>query len=297
MSKSKYLKKIEFDGSSLPIREFDLGWMVPNASICMIAKRGAGKSWVCREILNYYKNLPGGLVIAPTDKMNMFYGKFFPDIYIHHNYQTQTIEKLLYRQTKMIEKMRKKFEKGKKCNPRTFLVMDDCLAQKGQWTKDEKIFELFYNGRHYQIMYILTMQFPLGIKPELRGNFDYIFLMAEDFYNNQKRIYDHYAGMFPNFNSFRQVFMKLTKDYGCMVIVNRGSRKSLLDKVFWFKAKRRCIDKMGCKQFREYHKKNYDKNWKRKDDRLNVDDWVDRRKKNSIHVEKVSDIGSVNLTH
>ena len=284
---STLLKNIKFDGSALPIREFKLEWMKPNASVCMIAKRGAGKSWVCREILNHYKNLPGGLIIAPTDKMNMFYGKFFPDIYIHHTYKTSIIEKLLYRQMQMIEKMRKNYKKGKKCNPRTFLVMDDCLAQKGQWTKDERIYEFFYNSRSYQIMYMLTMQFPLSIKPEIRGNFDYIFLFAEDFYNNQKRIYEHYAGMFPNFNSFRQVFMKLTKDYGCMVIVNSGSRKSLLDKVFWFKAKKRDIIKMGCKQFREYHEKNYDRNWKRKANELNIDDWVEDKKKTNIHVEKV----------
>ena len=286
---SNYLKSIEFDGSSLPIREFKLEWLCPNASICMIAKRGAGKSWVCREILNHVKDLPGGIIISPTDKMNMFYGKWFPDIFIHHKYKTEIIEKLLYRQNKMIEKMKEKFKKGKRCDPRTFLVMDDCLADKGQWTKDPKIFELFYNGRHYMIMYILTMQFPLGIKPELRGNFDYIFLMAEDFFNNQKRIYDHYAGMFPNFNTFRQVFQKLTNDFGCMVIVNRGHRKSLLDKVFWFKAKRRKIERIGCKQFNTYHKNNYDPDWKRKELKLDVDDWVGERKKGNIHVERVSE--------
>jgi len=254
----------------------------------MVAKRGAGKSWVCRDILHHYKNLPGGLIIAPTDRMNMFYGKFFPDIYIHYKYKTDIIEKLLHRQTKMIEKMRKKFKRNKKCNPRTFLVMDDCLADKGQWTKDQKIFELFYNGRHYQIMYILTMQFPLGIKPELRSNFDYIFLMAEDFFNNQKRLYDHYAGMFPNFNTFRQVFAELTKDFGCMVIVNRGARKNLLDKVFWFKAKHRSIEKIGCEQFRKYHQKNYDRDWNIKVNDPNVDQWVEQRKKKPFHIEIVS---------
>src|SRR4029078_8504605 len=125
---------------------------------------------------------------------------------------------------------------GKKVDPRAFLIMDDCLASKGTWMNDKPILEVFYNGRHYQLIFILTMQFPLGIKPELRCNFDYIFLLSEDFFSNQKRIFDHYAGMFPSFDVFRTVFLQLTDEYGCMVIANRGPKKDLIDKVFHYKA-------------------------------------------------------------
>ena len=86
---------------------------------------------------------------------------------------------------------------GKIIDPRTYIVMDDCLSSKGSWMRDKPILELLFNGRHYEIMYILTMQFPLGIPPDLRVNFDYIFLMAEDTLSNLKRIFDHYAGCFP----------------------------------------------------------------------------------------------------
>src|SRR5665647_150559 len=96
--------------------------------------------------------------------------------------------------------------------------MDDCLASKGSWMRDEKIKEIFMNGRHYKIMYILTMQFPLGIQPELRANFDYIFLLADDQQSNIKRMYDHYAGMFPTLDAFRQVFHQLTSNYGLSLI-------------------------------------------------------------------------------
>ena len=92
------IKNVEFDDKSLPIREFKLDMLCPNASICIIGKRGAGKSWLYRDILNHYKDLPGGIVISPVDKLQRFYSKFFPDIYIHHEYKTEIIEKLLYRQ-------------------------------------------------------------------------------------------------------------------------------------------------------------------------------------------------------
>lgn len=255
-------KKTIIEDTAVPIREFDLKLMRPNPSICMIAKRGSGKSWVCRSLLEHFKHIPVGLIISPTDRMSNFYGKFFPESYIHYEYNSEIIEKLLYRQTKIIEKMKKKYKKNKKCDPRAILLMDDCLSSKGKWTKDQGIMQLFYDGRHYQITYILTMQFPLGLKPELRSNFDYIFLLADDFFSNQQRLYNHYAGMFPNFNSFRQVFLDLTEDYGCMLIVNSGARKSFLDKIYYYKSKNVDIKKIGCKQFNDFHKQNYNTEWK-----------------------------------
>jgi hypothetical protein len=161
----------------------------------------------------------------------------------------------------MINKCKEKYARNKKVDPRAFLIMDDCLASKGSWMNEPSLMEVFYNGRHYQLLFILTMQFPLGIKPELRCNFDYIFLLAEDFFSNQKRLYDHYAGMFPSFDLFRQVFSQVTDDYGCMVIVNRGVRKDLLEKVLYYKAKNTNLEKVGCRQFREFHDDNYNRGW------------------------------------
>ena len=178
--------------------------------------------------------------------------------------------------------------KKKKVDPRLILVMDDCLASKGTWMNDQPILEIFYNGRHYQILFILTMQFPLGIRPELRSNFDYIFLLAEDFYSNQKRIYDHYAGMFPTFDLFRQVFNALTDDFGSMVIVNRGSRREIIDKVFYFKAKQEDCGMMGCKQFRDFHNKNYDPD-RKPDTGFNLDKIAQKKNKPNLVVARITD--------
>lgn len=275
----------------LPIKTFLLSQFVTDPAIIMIAKRGSGKSWVVRALLEFFKDIPVGLIIAPTDRMNKFYGKFFPDSYIHYEYKSEIIENVLKRQQAIIEKEAEKKKEGKKIDPRCFIVMDDCLGQKGSWVRDKPIQELLFNGRHYRVMYILTMQFPLGITPELRSNFDYIFLLADDTISNQKRIYDHYAGMFPTFDSFRQVFVQLTADFGAMVIVNRGVKKSLFDKVFYYKAPDLSemvqVD-IGCKQFRDFHKNNYDENWSKKASMFNADDYFMNKKKNksAVVVEK-----------
>ena len=278
----------------LQIREFKLDSMVENPAIVMIAKRASGKSWICRDILRNFKDIPVGLIIAPTEKMSdpPFYSDFFPDSYIHYQYKSEIIERMLYRQDVMIEKQKEKAKEGKILDPRGFILMDDCLSKKSSWMKDQPIMELLFNGRHYRLMYILTMQFPLGITPELRCNFDYIFLLAEDFYSNLKRLFDHYAGMFPTFDSFRTVFNVVTQDFGCMVIVNRGARSSFTDKIFWFKASNQNIGMIGCKQFIEYHDNNYDDLWKKKNKKFDIMDLCGKKtaaNDKTLMVEKIND--------
>lgn len=275
--------------NSIPIEEFNLEKMVENPSIVMIAKRGSGKSWVAKALLYHFRKIPMGVVIAPTDRMNSFYANFFPDSFIHYSYKSSIIQNLLMRQTKIIEKNKERKNKGlRSVDPRAWIVMDDCLASKSIWANDASIKELLFNGRHYNIMYILTMQYPLGIDPNLRTNFDYIFLLAEDFNSNVKRIYDHYAGMFPTFDAFKQVFFQLTDNYGAMVIANRGARKNFLEKIYWYKAPdlESINFKIGCKQFNKFHDRNYNQNWrvKSEDKVFNIDEYYANKKKGNAKI-------------
>lgn len=284
---------IGLQGEKLPIAEFFLNSICENASMLMIAKRGSGKSYVCRAILRHFNKIPGGIIISPTERLQPFYSSFFPKAYIHFDYQSKIIQKLFARQKQMTKKRDTYAEKGLKVDPRCFILMDDCLGIKTQWLKDPLISELLFNGRHFGIMYILTLQYPLGIPPDLRSNFDYVFLLAEDYISNQKRLYDHYAGMFPKFDAFKETFNQLTANYGCMVIVNRGNRKEFLDKIFWYKAPKDFADPnftMGCQQFRDFNKKNYNEAWEEKKNAFfDADDLFDkhRKAKNMIKVHRI----------
>jgi len=256
---SNSTKNIQFGASKLQLKKFDISEMVDHATIAMIAKRGSGKSWVCRDIMYAKKDVPACLVISPTEKLNSFYSKFIPPLYIYNRYDSNILSRLYSRQSQMVEDNNKRSAAGKRMkDDRVFLLMDDCMSSKGKWLKDDQILELFFNGRHHHISFILTMQFSLGIPPELRSNFDYIFLLGEDFISNRKRLYEHYAGMFPTFDIFQQVFNEVTADYGCMVINNKVHSKRLEDKVFWYKASPVPNFEIGNKLYKKYNKKNYD---------------------------------------
>src|SRR5579872_2566465 len=131
----------------LPIQEFTLEEMVSHPSIMMIAKRGGGKSWITRAIIHKYMDIPVGLIISPTERESPFFSAFFPDTFIFYEYNTKILQKLLIRQRLILKKEREKRAKGKFIDPRALVVMDDCLAEKGKWARDPRVYELLFNGR------------------------------------------------------------------------------------------------------------------------------------------------------
>ena len=252
------------DMDSIAIKQFKLSDIADHAAIMMIAKRKCGKSWIVKAIMHHHgAKFDAGIVISPTDRMNKFYNDFVPDAYIYYQFDGKIVKKILQRQIIIMEKAKERAKVGKRTNTKVFMIMDDCLADKGNWAKDPMISELLFNGRHYHITYILTMQYPLGIKPELRANFDYIFLLADSGFSNQKRIFEHYAGIFPNFEAFRTVFMQLTVDYGCMVLTNGDNKSNLFDVVMYYKAPDLTTTPItiGGRQYNKFHKDNYNPKW------------------------------------
>jgi len=275
------------DINKFQITEFQPDKMIPDPAIVMIARRGSGKSWVCRDILYHLKHIPGGIVLAPTDRHSPFYKWFFPDLFIHYEIKEELFVKVLSRQALMLEKSKEKKKKGLFVDPSGIFVMDDCLADSKTWKKDKNIREILMNGRHYKLTYILTMQTPLGIDPDLRLNFDYVFLLKEDSTINRKKLWDNYASMIPNLQSFNTIFSKCTSDYCCMVIDNRKATDTIQEKVFWFKAKEYKFS-FGSKNFKEIHKKYYDPEFLTKKARAVLMDGnrlLNKKKKNEIDIK------------
>jgi hypothetical protein len=138
-------------------------------------------------------------------------------------------------------------------DPRTFVIMDDCLYDQS-WTRDKLMRALFMNGRHWKVFLIITMQYPLGIPPNLRTNIDYVFILREPYLVNRKKIWENYASMFPTLESFCSVMDQTTENYECLVINNNAKSNKLTDQIFWYKAENHPEFKLGSKEFWEISK-------------------------------------------
>jgi hypothetical protein len=223
--------------------------------VVLIGRRDTGKSYLVRDLLFYQQDIPIGTVISGTEAGNSFYGDHVPKLFIHEEYSSGIIENILKRQRQCMKQVNQEMQMYKKSNidPRAFCILDDCLYDSS-WTKDKLMRLLFMNGRHWKIMLIITMQYPLGIPPNLRTNIDYVFILREPYINNRKRIYENYAGMFPTFEAFSQVMDQCTENYECLVINNNSKSNKLTDQIFWYKAEPHPNFKLGSKEFWELSK-------------------------------------------
>ena len=223
--------------------------------VVLIGRRDTGKSYLVRDLLYYHQDIPIGTVISGTEAGNGFYGSHVPKLFIHDEYNTAIIENILKRQKTVLKQVKKEVEMYKKTtiDPRAFCILDDCLYDNS-WAKDKMMRLLFMNGRHWKIMLIITMQYPLGIPPNLRTNIDYVFILREPYITNRKRIWENYAGMFPTFESFHKSWINATENFECLVINNNAKSNNLQDQIFWYKAQPHGDFKLGSKEFWEISK-------------------------------------------
>ena len=236
----------------IQLKKFDMTQIKDDKVVVLIGKRDTGKSYLCKDILYYHSDIPVGQVISGTESANQFYGELVPKLFIHDEFNSEIVNNMIKRQKMMIEKK----NAGDSNDPRAFLILDDCLYDN-KWCRETCMRSVFMNGRHFKLLFLLTMQYALGIPPNLRTNIDFIFILRENYVSNRKRLYDHYAGMFPTFEMFCQVMDQCTENYECLVIHNNAKSNKLTDQVFWYKADAHPPFKIGGDQFWKYSKENY----------------------------------------
>jgi hypothetical protein len=275
----------------LQLKKFDISTIAYDQVVVMIGKRCTGKSFLVKDLLYYHKDIPIGTVISATESANEFYSKIVPNLFIHDEYMPQTIDNVLKRQKLIMNKInQERSVRGtSRIDPRAFLILDDCLFDSS-WTKDKNIRSLFMNGRHYKIMFIITMQYPLGIPPNLRTNIDYVFILREQLINNRRRIYENFAGMFPNFEIFCQVMDQCTENFECLVIHNNAKSNKIEDQVFWYKAEPHEEFKIGAKEFWDKHQECYNDSYDNNQDEIFSVAGLKQKKGPFVTIEKVHDM-------
>lgn len=210
----------------------------------MIGRRRSGKSILTKDILYNLRHIPVGIVISHTEKLLKFFCQFIPKMFIYDRYSKAILEKLLERQSEAVENNWK--------DPECFVLFDDCFSKDSEISRDEKINEIFFNGRHYKITFLMTMQSPRGLGTGTRSNIDYVFLFKTDNESDREIIFKNYAGVFPNKNIFRKIMDAVTQNYTCLVIDYTTGSNKLEDKIFFYKAEER--------EFKMFNKKFWTSN-------------------------------------
>ena len=155
-------------------------------------------------------------------------------------------------------------------------ILDDIMYDTS-WVKDKNIMQLFMNDRHLKYSLIITMPYSLSMPPALRFNVDYIFILRENYISNRKRLFEHYAGMFPTFEIFCQVMDACTNNYECLVIDNTTKSNKIEDMIYWYKADEHGEFTLGAPEFWKHHNQHYSNQARNREEDINAM----RRKKNA----------------
>ena len=235
---------------TLNIKKFNPKSIGDNRVCVFIGKRGTGKTTLVTDILYHKKHIPVGIVMSGTEEGNSYYQKYVPDLFIYNEYKTDICEKVIERQKKLVKKNSQ--------NSHCFMLVDDCMYDK-KMIRDKCIRGIFMNGRHWNLFFMLTMQYCMDLSPDLRANIDYVFVLRENINQNREKIYKNFFGIFPNYDIFSQVLNSCTENFECLVLDNTSRSNKIEDVVFWYKA--RLLPpgsfRVGGPQFWNCHRSNY----------------------------------------
>ena len=245
-----YDTNYDYDERAIEIKEFDLNEMPPQTvednngvKLVVIGKPGTGKSSIITSIVDSKKHIiPVSQIFSGTEDSNNFYSSKFPPITIYNDIKDLTpLENFVSRQ---------KYSKRYLQNPWAVQIIDDCTDDPKILTKP--LFQSYYkNGRHWKMLQILSLQYCLDIRPVIRTNIDYTFILRETNKKNRKSLFENYASCVDNLRDFEQLLDQLTTDYCSMVIVNRNQSNNIEDCIRWYKADLEKIKnfKFGCEDF------------------------------------------------
>ena len=233
---AKRASKNEDDEDSIEIREFDLNSMPPfsqkdeknGVKIVVIGKPGTGKSTIIQDIVASKAHIATcAQIFSGTEDSNHYYSEKFAPCCVHNKLDMDAIKNFIVRQ-----KLAKKFLP----NAWAVQIIDDCTDDPSQLR--DPIFQAYYkNGRHWNMIHILSLQYSLDILPSIRTNIDYTFILRETNQRNRKALHENYAGCIPSYQMFQDIMDTITEDYTALVINNRVQSNKIEDCVFWYKAK------------------------------------------------------------
>lgn len=243
------------------IKELDLNMIAPSSDkiydkdqggpkIVVIGKPGTGKTTLITSLLYNKKHIyPVGVVMSGTEDSNGHYGKIFPDTFVYNGLDEKRIGDFIDRQ-----KLARKHLK----NPWAVLLIDDCTDDPK--TLRKPLFQaIFKNGRHWKMMFILSLQYCMDVLPVIRTNVDGTFILRETNIRNRKNLWENYAGVIPDFTTFCDIMDQLTDDYTALYIHNATKSNKFEDCVFYYKAETGKLHnfKMGSEDYWDFHNERY----------------------------------------
>lgn len=137
-------------------------------TICVLGKRRSGKTrFVLSMLGNYLRPFFPRVVVFTKTKCSGEYSKIIPEARIYEGFDEKKLRTLFSLQKKYKELRKQGKFKG---NSKLLIIIDDCLSDGFKYQK--LVDEVFFEGRHLDICFIISSQDAKGINPACTGNAD-----------------------------------------------------------------------------------------------------------------------------
>lgn len=209
-----------------------------------------GKTSLIASLLYSKKHIfPVAMAMSGTEDSNHFYRSILPSTFVFNSYDEAQVEKFVKRQ---------KIARDHLENPWAMLILDDCTDDPALFRKPLQQ-GLYKRGRHWKMLYILSLQYGMDVRPVIRTNVDGVFILREPNLRNRKVMYENYGGVIPDFKLFCDILDQITNDYTALYIHNATRSNDWHDCVFWYKAPKDLPKdfKFGCPDYWNFHYARY----------------------------------------
>ena len=207
------------------LRKFNLKYIGYSSFILILGISNTGKSIITKDILNYYNDIPIGIVISKSKKKDIY--KYIPPIFIHEDYNKKIINNIINKPKKY---------NNQEYDNRSFLILDQCLNNK-ILNKDKYFNLLCTTYNKLNLLYILELTFIDQINNILVNNIDYIFILREDLQLNRRKIYNKFYNFLNiEFTIFSKLLDDYTHSYNFLILYLKSKSIYIQDKLFWYKS-------------------------------------------------------------
>ena len=260
------------DERTVHIHELDLNTLPPlhekdfksGMKLVINGKPSTGKTTLIKSILyNKRRIFPVGKCHSGTEDSNGFFGSIMPDCFIEDGFDLNNVSSA--ENFKKRQKYSHKFLEPRGDNPWSFYILDDCTSDT-KFLKKPIMQEFFKNGRHWRLLFLLSLQYCLDIPPAIRACVDGVFILRESNPAMRKKLFENYGSCVDTLSDWNDLMDALTDNYTALFINNRVQSNNIEDCIFYYKADPDLIPpdwKIGCREYWEFHDERYDPNSKR----------------------------------
>lgn len=266
-TRSSYYEVDESKGDRVAvIRELDLNTLNPKdqkdtkggARYGVIGMPGSGKSSLIKYLMYCKKHIaPVAQIFSGSEENQPFFGDFTPQSFISGDLEASNMNPLENFEKR--QKIARQYLEPEGTSPWCFNIVEDGTSDT-KFMKTPVFQRMYKNGRHWRMIHLLSLQFALDLKSNIRGCLDGVFIMFTANPDIRKKIYEKFGNYIPTYADFCDLMDSLEQYEALYINYKSSENNDLESNVFFIKPDIKRVPKgwkFGCPEYWEFHNERY----------------------------------------